>query len=416
MRPSQPTTGRLGAGAILNLGIIAVGLLAIAALLAVELVSGEDPPADAPLELALRLQPVAEGLQAPVSLVGPDDGSGDRYIVEQHGRVLRLLADGSIDPQPFLDIADRVFADQQRGLLGLAFHPGYAENGRFFVAYSRRDDGATSISQFTAPVGATNTPPIESTERTLLTIAQPSGGQTGGTLAFDLDGMLIVSVSAGGLGSAEVGHGQDRASLLGKLLRLDVDRGWPYATPMDNGFADDPSAKPELHAVGLRDARRFSLDRVNGDLYLADAGEGGWQEVNLLRRGTREASFGWSEMEGFDCVEARACDTDAHIPPAIAWERPEGEEEQCGLIGGYAYLGAARSLPDGTYLYADACSGTIWAVPTAQLVAARAQPTSVGQLPAELGRAVAFGEDDAGELYLLTSTGHVLAIDAARPA
>ncbi len=306
MREGQQQPRRLGAGAILNIGIIGLGLLAIAGLLLVNLVSGEDPLAVEPLELAIRLDPVAEGLDAPVLLLGSGDGSGDRFVVEQDGRIMRLLDDGTIDDQPFLDIGDRVLVDQHRGLLGLAFHPRYGEDGRFFVAYSRRDDGATSISQFTAPVaGATDPPLVESTERVLLTIPQPFAVHQAGMLAFDLDGMLMVSIGDGGSASDAPGQGQDRASLLGKLLRLDVDRGWPYATPLDNGFADDPAARPELHAIGLRDAWRFSVDRETGDLYLADTGEASWEEVNVLPRGTRSGSFGWSEMEGPDCLEER---------------------------------------------------------------------------------------------------------------
>jgi glucose/arabinose dehydrogenase len=417
VREGQQQPRRLAAGAILNIGIIGLGLLAIAGLLLVNLLSGEDPLAVEPLDLAVRLDPVAEGLDAPVLLLGSGDGSGDRFVVEQDGRIMRLLDDGAIDDQPFLDIGERVLVDEHRGLLGLAFHPRYGEDGRFFVAYSRRDDGATSISQFTAPVaGATDPPLVESTERVLLTIPQPFAVHQAGMLAFDLDGMLMVSVGDGGSPSDAPGQGQDRASLLGKLLRLDVDRGWPYATPLDNGFAGDPAARPELHAIGLRDAWRFSVDRETGDLYLADAGEARWEEVNVLPRGTRRGSFGWSEMEGPDCLEDDACEPDAHILPAIAYPHVDAEVAHCRVIGGYAYRGPAGSLPEGTYLYADHCSGTIWGVPAAQLLAGRAQPAVVGQVPTEMGQAVSFGEDDAGELYLLTSTGHVLAISARRPA
>ncbi|HSM34405.1 MAG TPA: PQQ-dependent sugar dehydrogenase [Anaerolineae bacterium] len=411
-----------GAGSILNLGIIAIGLLAITGLLVADFVSGEDPSTDEPLALAIALEPVAEGLDSPVLLTGSADGSGDRFVVEQGGRILRLLDDGSIDEEAFLDIAEHVLRDEGRGLLGLAFHPDYAENGRLFVAYSRRTDGATTISEFTAPrAGATGSTPVATTERALLTVPQPldmrtTGTHAAGMLAFDHDGMLLVSMSDGGAADDPAGHGQDRASLLGKLLRLDVDRGWPYASPPDNGFADDPAAKPELHAIGLRDAWRFSVDRETGDLYIADAGQAEWEEVNVLPRGARRASFGWSEMEGPDCVTGRDCQADTHILPVVAYRRGDDGEAPCGVIGGFAYRGVAGSLPAGTYLYADRCSRAIWAVPATQLLAGRAQPAIVGEVPSGLGRPVSFGQDDAGELYLLTSAGHVLAISAAGPA
>jgi glucose/arabinose dehydrogenase len=424
----RPEPRGLGAGAILDLGIIVIGLLAIAGLLVVQFVSDGDPPAGEPLALAVVLEPVAEGLDSPVLLVGSADGSGHRFVVEQGGRIRRLLEDGSIDPQPLLDISDRVLHDEGRGLMGLALHPDHAENGRLFVAYSRRPDGATTISQFSArPAGVTGSAPIASTERVLLTVPQPLGTHAAGTkaagtqvarthaagtLAFDHAGMLLVAVSDGGAASDLAGHGQDRASLLGKLLRLDVDRGWPYATPPDNGFADDPAAKPELHAIGLRDAWRFSVDGQTGDLYIADAGEAAWEEINVLPRGARRASFGWSEMEGPECASGGVCQADAHIPPVVAYRRGDGDTASCGVIGGFAYRGAAGSLPDGAYLYADRCSDSIWAVPASQLAAGRAQPAMVGQLPTGAGRAVSFGQDDAGELYLLTSAGQVLVIRA----
>jgi glucose/arabinose dehydrogenase len=417
----RPQSRGPGAGAILNLGIIAIGLLAIAGLLAADFVSGEDPATDEPA-LAIALEPVAAGLDSPVLLTGSSEGSGDRFVVEQGGRILRLLDDGSIDEKPFLDITDRVLRDERRGLVGLAFHPDFAGNGRLFVAYSRRTDGATSISEFSAPrAGVIGSAAVASTERALLTVPQPldtrsAGTHAAGMLAFDHDGMLLISMSAGGAADDLAGHAQDRASLLGKLLRLDVDRGWPYASPPDNGFADDPAAKPELHAIGLRDAWRFSVDRETGDLYIADAGQAQWEEVNVLPRGARRASFGWSEMEGPDCVMGRDCRADAHILPVVAYRRGEGDAASCGVIGGFAYRGVAGSLPDGTYLYADRCSRTIWAVPATQLLAGRAQPAIVGQVPSGLGPAVSFGQDDAGELYLLTSAGHVLAISAVGSA
>ena len=428
MTKARPS--RVNAGTVINIGIITLGVIAILVLLVMQFVGDEAEPAE-PIDLAIDLVPVAEGLEAPVLLVGAGDGSGDRYVVEQRGRVLRLLPDGSIDPEPFLDISDRVLYHHERGLLSLTFHPDFSDERRFFVTYSRRGDGSTSVSEFSLPPEADPdldadtedlaaegeaAEPVESSERVLLTVPQPFTTHKAGMLAFDDDGMLLVSVGDGGHADDPYDNGQDRASLLGKLLRLDVDRGWPYATPLDNGFAEDPRARAEVHAIGLRNPWRFSVDREGGDIYIGDVGQREWEEVNVLPAGAREASFGWSDMEGRDCFMDRDCDPSEHILPAVAYPHVDGDSGHCGIIGGYAYRGDAGTLPDGTYLYADYCSGTIWGVPAQQLRADTAAPAVVGYVPSDLGQVQSFGEDDAGELYLLTSEGQVLGIREADPA
>ena len=281
--------------------------------------------------------------------------------------------------EPLLDISGRVLHHHERGLLGLALHPAYAENGRLFVAYSRREDGATSISQFTLPRDGSPEPgAVEATEKVLLTIPQPFTTHKAGMLAFDHDGMLVAAIGDGGSGNDPLGNGQDPASLLGALLRLDVDRGWPYAIPPDNGFAGDPAARSEVHAIGLRNPWRFSVDRLTGDLYIGDVGQGDWEEIDVLRTGTRRASFGWSEMEGRECFYGRPCDPADHILPAVAYPHVDGDIGHCSVIGGYAYRGSAGSLPDGTYLYADYCSGTIWGVPVEPVAGGRCAAGSGG--------------------------------------
>jgi hypothetical protein len=250
----------------------------------------------------------------------------------------------------------------------------------------------------------------------LLTIPQPYTTHKAGMLAFDRDGMLLISTGDGGLGEGAHLNAQDRFSLLGKILRLDPDHGWPYAIPPDNGFAGRLDARAEIHALGLRNPWRFSIDRETGDLYIGDVGDRTWEEVNVLPRGSVGVSFGWSDMEGEVCFAKRDCDPQAHTGPALVYPHDAGDIGHCSIIGGYAYRGEAGTLPDGTYLYADYCSGTIWGVPAAPLVAGTAEPAVVGQVPPELGQVQGFGEDDAGELYLLTSAGHVLAIGSAEPA
>jgi glucose/arabinose dehydrogenase len=378
--------------------------------------------------IAVDLRPLAAGFHDPLFLAGPPDGSGDRWVVEQGGRIWRIDAAGVTDPQPVLDISERVLVHNERGLLGLAFHPDFAANGRFFVTYSQADDGATSISEFTlsrpaapgetAALGGTPSPteaprPVEATERPLLVIAQVYTTHKGGMLAFDAQGMLVIATGDGGSGNDPHSHGLDRWSLLGKLLRIDVDAGWPYRIPADNGFADGTEGRAELHAIGLRNPWRFSIDRLTGDIYIGDVGQSAWEEIDVLRPGTPWASFGWSDMEGPGCLGGRSCDPAAHIAPAIAYPHVSGERADCAVIGGYAYRGAAGTLPQGTYLYGDYCSGTIWAVPTEDLLAGTATPVVAGQVDPSHGQLRSFGEDEEGELYAVTSGGDVLRIVAA---
>jgi glucose/arabinose dehydrogenase len=407
----------LNAGTIVNLGLIATGLIAIAVIALAQLVGGDDTKAAAPLDLSVRLEPVADGFDGLVFLSGAGDGSGDRYVVEQRGCIWRIDAAGNADPEPFLDITDRLMAYHERGLLGLAFHPGFAENGRLFVTYTRAGDGAVSLSEFTVPAGpdpgaegawTKELPGVASTERPLLVIAQPYSQHNAGMLAFDREGMLVMSTGDGGSGNDPDRNGLYPWSLLGKLLRIDVDHGWPYTIPHDNGFAGDPAAHDEIHAIGLRNPWRFSVDRASGDIYIGDVGQSDWEEIDVLRHGSRRVSFGWSDMEGHDCFYGRPCDPNDHIPPAVTYHHVGGDTGHCAVIGGYAYRGQEGSLPDGTYLYADYCSGTIWALPSEQLSTGRAMPAVVGRLDPAFGLAQSFGEDDAGEIYLVTSGGHVL--------
>ena len=399
----------VGSGVILNIAIIVLGIAGIIIVLVGRAFLGEEEAAG-PLDLSVELRAVASGLESPVFLTGAGDGSGVRYVVEQRGTVRTLGDDGVIDDDVFLDIRDRVLHHHERGLLGLAFHPRFEENGRLFALYSQKDaDGATSISEFT--VGHEG--PLESSERSLLTIPSSSTMHKGGMLAFDAEGMLLAGIGDGSTGNDPDGNGQDRASLLATLLRLDVDRGFPYAVPPDNGFADDPAARAEIHAIGLRNPWRFSVDSETGHLYIGDVGQSDWEEIDVLAPDTREPSFGWSLMEGPDCFFGRDCDRADHIAPAIAYPHVDGDVAHCSVIGGYSYRGTAGTLPQDTYLYSDYCSGTIWGVDGAQLRTGQPEPAVVGQVPAQLGQPQSFGIDDDGELYLLTNAGYVAGISQA---
>ncbi len=410
---TEPARKPLGAGVVINVAIILLGLVAIAVLLVSQAFDSE-PESSVPLDFGVQLEVVASGLDKPVFLAQTGDGSGDFYVAEQRGRIRRLTAEGELASDPFLDISGRVVSGGEQGLLGFALHPDHAAEGRLFVAYTRREDGALSISEFTRLAGAATADP--GSERALLTIPEPDRNHNGGMVAFDPDGMLLVGVGDGGPTGDPDGNGQDRASLLATLLRLDVDRGWPYTTPTDNGFADDPEARPEIHAIGLRNPWRFSVDEQTGHVYIGDVGRWAWEEVNVLPAGARDADFGWAEMEGRECFDERDCDPAAHLMPAVAYPHADGDVGHCSVIGGYVYRGTAGTLADGTYLYGDYCSGTIWAAPASALVGGDAEPDVVGRVPGEYGRVTSFGQDDAGELYLLTEGGYVLGISAAEPA
>ena len=212
---------------------------------------------------------------------------------------------------------------------------------------------------------------MEATERPLLVIPQIYTTHKGGMLAFDPDGMLVISTGDGGSGNDPHGHGLDRWSLLGKLLRLDVDHGWPYAIPADNGFAGDPDGRSEIHAIGLRNPWRFSIDRASGDIYVGDVGQSAWEEIDVLPRGTRGASFGWSDMEGPGCLGERPATRPRTSRRPSPTRTCRGTGANCAVIGGYAYRGRQGTLPEGTYVYGDYCSGTIWAVPVSDLLSRR---------------------------------------------
>ena len=398
-----------GSGVVRQVVFTALGFVATGVLLASQPVAGDE--STEPLDLRVELSAVASGFESPVFVSGSGDGSGDRYVVEQQGLVRVLAPDGSIGSTPFLDIRDQVLHHHERGLLGLAFHPDYAENGRFFVLYSQREgDGATSISEFRATAR-----PVEASERRLLTIPSFSTLHKGGMLAFDTEGMLLAGIGDGSTGNDPDRNGQDAASLLASLLRLDVDRGFPYAIPLDNGFAEDPYARGEIHAVGLRNPWRFSVDHDTGHVYIGDVGQGDWEEIDVLAPGASRASFGWSVMEGHGCFFDRPCDPAEHIAPAIAYPHVDGDVGHCSVIGGYVYRGDAGTLPQDTYLFTDYCSGTIWAARGESLRQGQARRVAVGRVAPELGRPQSFGVDDDGELYLVTDAGYVLGVAAADP-
>lgn len=348
-------------------------------------------PTPTPTPLSLIFTPVASGLSAPVAITHAGDGSERLFLVEQGGRV-RILSAGALLPDPFIDIADRLLSGGEQGLLGLAFPPGFAQKGYFYLHYTRAGDGATVLSRFL--VSADPNLALATSEEVLLEVEQPFANHNGGQLAFGPDGMLYLALGDGGSGGDPLGHGQNPASLLGKLLRLEVEGGAvPYAIPADNPFVGSLTTRPEIWALGLRNPWRFSFDRLSGDLFLADVGQNAWEEINHQSAGAAGgANYGWNILEGEVCFSpAVGCvPPAAAVAPVAVYDHGLG----CSVTGGYVYRGPQNPGLQGLYLYGDFCSGRIWGL----------RPLAGGWenlLLADTDWLISsFGEDQGGRLYL----------------
>jgi glucose/arabinose dehydrogenase len=289
---------------------------------------------------------VGGGLARPVDIQNARDGSGRLFIIEQPGRI-RVLQNGQLLETAFLNITDRVDdGANEQGLLGLAFHPNYGQNGFFYVNYTR-DGGDTVIARFQV----TGDPNIAdpNSEKQLLNVDQPFPNHNGGVLAFGPDGYLYLGLGDGGSGGDPLGNGQSLNTLLGKILRIDVDNGDPYAIPGDNPFGN------EIWAYGLRNPWRMSFDSLNGDLWIGDVGQGIWEEIDYYPHDTPGgANYGWNIMEGSHSYSGEA--QPGLILPAAEYSHSEGG---CSVTGGYVYRGAMSEW-QGIYLYGDYCTGFIW--------------------------------------------------------
>lgn len=351
--------------------------------------------ADSPPDSIIALAPfITDGIEKPVFLTHAGDGSGRLYVVEQSGRI-RLVEQGRVASVAFLDIADRVRFGGERGLLGLAFHPDYRRNGRFFVNYTRRDDGATVLSEFQrSPVSGV----APSDERILMVVAQPYANHNGGMIAFGPDGFLYIGRGDGGSGGDPDNRAQNSNDLLGKILRVDVNAGAPYAIPRDNPFVNG-GGRPEVYAVGLRNPWRFSFDPETGFLWVADVGQNLWEEVDVVTRG---GNYGWRVMEGTHCFNpALSCRTAGLVPPVIEYYHDAG---RCSVIGGAVYRGRAVPILQGHYIYGDFCSGEIFAFKASPADGIPAEPAVLLKTGFRIS---SFGQDEAGELYVLDHSGGI---------
>jgi glucose/arabinose dehydrogenase len=344
------------------------------------------------------LRRVASGLGDALYVTSPP-GDPRLFVVQQSGRIL-ILDHGRALPRPFLDVRRLVSAGGERGLLGLAFHPDYANNGRFFVDYTNRT-GDTRVVEYRVSSNPNRANPRSA--RVLLAIPQPYPNHNGGDVVFGPDGMLYVGMGDGGSGGDPHGNGQSLGTLLGKLLRIDVDHregDLPYAIPADNPFRDTAGARPEIYALGLRNPWRFSFDRTRGDLWIGDVGQNQWEEIDFVPRGTGAgANFGWSGLEGRHRYSSRTVEGGHYVAPVAEYSHAVGNS----VTGGYVYRGTAVPALRGRYVYADYASGRVW---TMRAGPKPGRPTEItNSLGAELSAVTSFGQGSGGEVYVIANGG-----------
>jgi glucose/arabinose dehydrogenase len=336
------------------------------------------------------LQPVVTEIDRPVAITNAGDGSGRLFITLRAGFVV-ILGPKGLNSTPFLDISALTTTDSERGLLSIAFHPSYRANGFFYINYTNLN-GDTVIARYHVSADPDVADP--GSAAVLLTIPQPFANHNGGQLQFGPDGNLYIGMGDGGSGGDPLNNGQNLGTLLGKILRIDVDGAFPYSVPLDNPFLSTPGAMPEIWAYGLRNPWRFSFDRQTGDLFIGDVGQDSFEEVDFQPAASGGGeNYGWRLMEATHCFNpASNCNDGSLTLPVIEYSHAAGD---CSISGGYRYRGTASPDLSGIYFYADFCTGKIWG----------ATETSPGVFSSELivdtGLSItAFGEDEQGELYV----------------
>lgn len=364
---------------------------------AAEVVPEKPSPVLSINDVRLGIEEVASGLNQPVYLTAPN-GDPRLFIVEQPGR-LRVVENGKLLPKPFLDIANKVRSGGEQGFLSVAFHPQYRANGFLFVNYTDKK-GDTRIERYTVSSDSSVADPRSA--KLILTIDQRYSNHQGGLNLFGPDGMLYIGMGDGGSQGDPHGNGQNRNVLLGKLLRINVDRGDPYSVSTANPYANG-GGRGEIWALGLRNPWRFAFDRVSGHLYIADVGQDRYEEVNVVPMQKAGVNYGWNVMEGPACYRSSGCNQTGLQQPALSYTH---ENSTCSVIGGSVYRG--QKIPEiaGQYFYSDYCNSWLRSFGYADGKVTDRHEWPVGRL----GSVVSFGEDSQGELYICTSSGRVYRI------
>jgi glucose/arabinose dehydrogenase len=392
---ANPDTDGLLMRTILVAGAVACGLGIgqVAANRALEPSQGPDPT-----QIDIAVEPLASGFNNVVGLYDAQDGSGRLFVVEKRG-LIHILADGQRRETPFLDLTDRVRTtngvSDERGLLGLAFAPDYATSGIFYVDYVGRGTGGGDTS-YISRFHVTADPNVgdPDSEQRLVTVAQPFTNHNGGQIVFGPGGFLYIGFGDGGSRDDPDERGQDKSTLLGKLLRIDVSGGGAtYTVPETNPFVGEPPTKPEIWAYGLRNPWRFSFDRATGDLYIGDVGQDRIEEIDYQPASSPGGeNYGWNIMEGSDCLVGNNCRRTGLTLPVAEYSHSIG----CSVTGGFVYRGERYPALQGAYLYADYCSRRMWALSRDDQGEWR--NAQVGMAPFD---PASFGEDEQGELYVV---------------
>ncbi|NOX64115.1 MAG: PQQ-dependent sugar dehydrogenase [Chloroflexi bacterium] len=364
-------------------------------------------PTPPPFPPGISLQPFVTLSEEITYLTHAGDGRQRIFVVEKKGRV-RVVENGVVQDEPFLDISDVVdSAASERGLLSIAFPPDFAKSGYFYVNYTAREgDGDTVVARY-AVSDDPNLADPQSGE-ILLQIDQPEANHNGGQLQFGPDGYLYIGMGDGGSAGDPWDNAENLNTLLGKMLRIDVKEAPGYVVPGDNPFVDRRDARAAIWAYGLRNPWRFSFDRATGDMYIADVGQNKWEEINFEPAGGQGGlHYGWNTLEGNHCFDPpEGCDASGKVAPIYEYDHSQG----CSITGGYVYRGRAYPALEGVYFYGDFCTGNIWGLRRNE----QGEWRSALLLDTEVNIA-SFGEDEAGELYVLDLGGAIYRVVESTP-
>jgi len=373
----------------------------------------------------LSSQFIASGLDKPIYLTAPPGCVDTLYVVEQSGKI-RIISNGVLLKKPFLDITDRVhnplFPGDERGLLGMAFHPDFYDNGCFYLNYISKEQ-TTIVSRFSTQFNIS----LKKTEEIVLTIEQPYSNHNGGQLEFGHDGFLYIGVGDGGSAGDPFNNGQNNNTLLGSILRIDVNSDFPYGIPPSNPVYENIKKQNEVWLFGLRNPWRFSFDPKTNELYIGDVGQNGWEEIHLIPYEKGGSNLGWNIMEGNHCYpDDMPCDktgltlpifeypNDAnYMKTLVGFVQTKPEVQGCSVTGGYVYRGALIPHFQGHYIFADYCTGKFWS-----FVYENNKVTQFKKRTTELREGTgkkqfyvsSFGKDGIGELYFLDYGGSVYKI------